>query len=162
MKFRIQTVARLLVAVLLVICALTEGVWCAAQGQATGQTAASSQSVLLKEGTEMKLKFRLRGQGLSPSQPSLTPAGRDAGRARRSWPEAGIPEDQRFDGQVARHASQTRKGKGRDGDSTDSRFRAHRTDQARQECRVQKRHTARGLRGPKRRVASTRLRLSTF
>jgi hypothetical protein len=74
MKFRIQTVARLLVAVLLVICALTEGVWCAAQGQATGQTAASSQSVLLKEGTEMKLKLRLRGQGLSPSQPSLTPA----------------------------------------------------------------------------------------
>jgi hypothetical protein len=57
MKFRIQTVARLLVAVLLVICALTEGVWCAAQGQATGQTAASSQSVLPKEGTEMKLKL---------------------------------------------------------------------------------------------------------
>jgi hypothetical protein len=31
MKFRIQTVARLLVAVLLVMSALTEGVWCAAQ-----------------------------------------------------------------------------------------------------------------------------------
>ena len=57
MKFRIGTVARLLFAVLLVICALTEGIWCADQAQATGQTAASSQLVLLKEGTEMKLKL---------------------------------------------------------------------------------------------------------
>src|SRR5579864_5739895 len=56
MKFRMQTVARPLFAVLLVMCALMEGVWCAAQ--ATGQTAASSQPVLLKEGIEMKLKLQ--------------------------------------------------------------------------------------------------------
>jgi hypothetical protein len=37
--------------------ALTEGVWSVAQIQATGQTPASSRPVLLKEGTEIKLKL---------------------------------------------------------------------------------------------------------
>ena len=56
MEFRTQTVARQLVVTLLAVLALTEGVWSAAQTQATGQTPAS-RSVLLKEGTEIKLKL---------------------------------------------------------------------------------------------------------
>jgi hypothetical protein len=58
MKFRTQTVARQLVVTLLAMLALTEGVWSVAQTQATGQTPASSRSVLLKEGTEIRLKLR--------------------------------------------------------------------------------------------------------
>jgi hypothetical protein len=58
MKFRPQTVARRLVPALLVMFALTEGVWSAAQAQATGQTAAPRGAVLLKEGTEIKVKLR--------------------------------------------------------------------------------------------------------
>jgi hypothetical protein len=57
MKFRTQTVARRLVVTFLAMLALTEGVWSVAQTQATGQTPASSRSVLLKEGTEIKLKL---------------------------------------------------------------------------------------------------------
>jgi hypothetical protein len=57
MEFRTQTVARQLVVTLLAMLALTEGVWSVAQTQATGQTAASSRSVLLKEGAEIKLKL---------------------------------------------------------------------------------------------------------
>ena len=55
MEFRTQTFARRLVATLVAMCALTEGVWSAAQTQETGQTATSSRAVLLKEGTEIKL-----------------------------------------------------------------------------------------------------------
>jgi hypothetical protein len=58
MEFRTQTVARRLVATLVAMFALTEGVWSAAQTQATGQSATSSRAVLLKEGTEIKLKLR--------------------------------------------------------------------------------------------------------
>jgi hypothetical protein len=57
MEFRTQTVARQLVVTLLAMLALTEGVWSVAQTQATGQTPASSRSVLLREGTEIKLKL---------------------------------------------------------------------------------------------------------
>ncbi len=58
MELRTQTVSRRLVAVLLVMFALPEGIWSAAQTQATTQTAASSSHVvLLKEGTEIKLKL---------------------------------------------------------------------------------------------------------
>ena len=56
MEFRTQTVARRLVATLVAIFALTEGVWSAAQTQETGQAATSSR--LLKEGTAIKLKLR--------------------------------------------------------------------------------------------------------
>ena len=58
MKFGTQTVARRLVVVLLVMFALTEGIWSVAQTQATSRTPASSRAVLLKEGTEVKLKLR--------------------------------------------------------------------------------------------------------
>jgi hypothetical protein len=58
MEFRTQTVACRLVATLVAMCALTEGVWSAAQTQETSQTATSSHTVLLKEGTEMNLKLR--------------------------------------------------------------------------------------------------------
>jgi len=57
MKFRTQTGGLQLVAALLVMFALTQGVSSAAQTQATGQTATSSRAVLLKEGTEIKLKL---------------------------------------------------------------------------------------------------------
>jgi hypothetical protein len=57
MKLRTQTVARQLVVTFLAMLALPEGVWSVAQTQATGQTPASSRSVLLKEGTEIKLKL---------------------------------------------------------------------------------------------------------
>jgi hypothetical protein len=57
MKFRIQTVTRRLIATLLAMLPLTEGVWSVAQTQATRQAAASSGHVLLKEGTEIKLKL---------------------------------------------------------------------------------------------------------
>src|SRR5260370_35966296 len=57
MKVRTQTVAGQLVVSLLAMLALTEGVWSVAQTQATGQTPAPSRSVLLKEGTEIKLKL---------------------------------------------------------------------------------------------------------
>jgi hypothetical protein len=57
MKFRTQTLTRQLVAVLLAMFALPEGIWSAAQTQATTQSAASSRAVLLKEGTEVKLKL---------------------------------------------------------------------------------------------------------
>jgi hypothetical protein len=56
MEFRTQTVARQLIVTLLTMLALTEGVWSVAQTQATGQTPESSR-VLLKEGTEIKLKL---------------------------------------------------------------------------------------------------------
>jgi hypothetical protein len=58
MERRTQKVAGRLVAALLVMFAMTEGVWSAAQSQETGQTAASSRAVLLKEGTEINLKLR--------------------------------------------------------------------------------------------------------
>jgi hypothetical protein len=64
MKFRTQTVARQLVVTFLAMLALTEGVWSAAQTQATGQTPASSRS---------------------PRRPEW-------GQARRSWPEIGVDD----------------------------------------------------------------------
>jgi hypothetical protein len=57
MKFRNQVVARRSLAFLLIAFALLEGVRSVAQTQATSQTAASSRSALLKEGTEVKLKL---------------------------------------------------------------------------------------------------------
>ena len=58
MKFGTQTVTRRLIATLLAMLPLTEGVWSMAQTQATRQAASSSGPVLLKEGTEIKLKLR--------------------------------------------------------------------------------------------------------
>ena len=60
MKFIIQTVARLFVAVLLIISALTEGVWCAAQGQATGQTADVQpvRAAQRRHGNGLKLRMK--------------------------------------------------------------------------------------------------------
>ena|SRR5580700_9246538 len=121
MKFRTQTVARQLVVTLLALLALTEGVRSAAQTQATGQTPASSRSVLLKEGTEIKLKLHdkissktaLEGDVvnliLDQGRESRVHHGckgwvlrccdrlsrreaRNAGQTRRSWPEIGVPE----------------------------------------------------------------------
>ena len=56
MEFRTQTVARRLIAVLFATFVLTEGVWSVAQTQAEGQTASPSRPVVLKEGTEIRLK----------------------------------------------------------------------------------------------------------
>ena len=56
MEFRIQTVARRLIAVLFATFVLTEGVWSVAQTQAEGQTASPSRPVVLREGTEIRLK----------------------------------------------------------------------------------------------------------
>ena len=58
MKIGTQGAARRLIAVLFVTFGLTEGVCLLAQDQAQGQTPSSSRSVLLKEGTEMRLKLR--------------------------------------------------------------------------------------------------------
>ena len=57
-EIRIQGAARRLIAVLFVTFALTEGVCSLAQAQAESQIPSSSRPVLLKEGTEMKLKLR--------------------------------------------------------------------------------------------------------
>lgn len=72
MEFRTQTVARQLVETLVAMFALTEGVWSAAQTQETGRTARSSRAVLLKEGTEIKLKLREKGDRGCPYRPFWT------------------------------------------------------------------------------------------
>ena len=55
MEFRTQTVARRLIAVLFATFVLTEGVW-SVKTQAEGQTASPSRPVVLREGTEIRLK----------------------------------------------------------------------------------------------------------
>src|SRR6266853_177112 len=55
MGFRTQTVARRLIAVLFATFVLTEGVW-SVKTQAEGQTVSPSRSVVLREGTEIRLK----------------------------------------------------------------------------------------------------------
>jgi hypothetical protein len=121
MKFRTQTVARQMVVTFLAMLALTEGVWSVAQTQATGQTPASSRSVLLKEGTEIKLKLHAKitsktavdgdlvnlilAQDVRVGDITVARAGsvavatalsrregRNGGQTRRSWPEIGVPE----------------------------------------------------------------------
>jgi hypothetical protein len=57
MEIGTQRAARRLIAALVLAFALTEGVWSVAQTQAESQTAPPSRPVLLKEGTEMKLKL---------------------------------------------------------------------------------------------------------
>jgi hypothetical protein len=57
MEIGTQRAARGLIAVLFAAFALTEGVWSVAQTQAESQTASPSRPVLLKEGTELKLKL---------------------------------------------------------------------------------------------------------
>jgi hypothetical protein len=60
MEFRNQSAARRSLAFLLITFALMEGGRSVAQTQATSQAAASSRSVLLKEGTAVTLKFHDR------------------------------------------------------------------------------------------------------
>src|SRR5258708_22775940 len=60
MEFRNQSVAGHSLAFLLITFALMEGGRSVAQTQATNQAAASSRSVLLKEGTAVTLKFHDR------------------------------------------------------------------------------------------------------
>jgi hypothetical protein len=60
MEFRTQAAARRLVAVLFVTFVLAEGIWSVAQTQEGSHTASSSRAVLLKEGTEVKLKLHDR------------------------------------------------------------------------------------------------------
>jgi hypothetical protein len=57
MGFRAQTVARRFIAVLFVIFVLTEGSLLVAQPQAESRTATPNRPVLLKEGTEIKLRL---------------------------------------------------------------------------------------------------------
>ena len=120
MEFRTQTVARQLVVTLPAMLALTEGVWSVAQIQATGQTPASSRPVLLKEGTEIKLKLHDKITSKTAVEGDLvnlifkqdvrvgditgckgwvcrgcdrlSRKGRNAGQTRRSSPEIGVPD----------------------------------------------------------------------
>lgn len=162
MEFRTQTVARRLVATLVAMCALTEGVWSAAQTQETGQTATSSRTVLLKEGTEIKLNLRdtitsttavegdllnlIFDQDLKVGEMTIARGricrgcnrlsrrqSRDAGQTRRSWPEVGVPEGKRFVCQAARYERQARKGQRGDRGCPYRSFWTHRANQARQE-----------------------------
>jgi len=58
MEIRTRRAARRLIAALFVTFALTEDVCSLAQAKAESQIPSSSRPVLLKEGTEMKLKLR--------------------------------------------------------------------------------------------------------
>jgi hypothetical protein len=60
MEFRNEPVGRRCLAFLLSTFVLVEGVQSAPQTQATSPTAASGRTVLLKEGTEVTLKFHER------------------------------------------------------------------------------------------------------